>query len=131
MHLKYFETLPEDCPPRAATDQEHKEAWRFVKAQSLDEIEMNCFLSQNAKGEIRPGVDPCGLASCSLFESTKCEGFLSARKFPKLRGLSSVRLSIPKGAGVSKKDSRGHIHFWMFADFDPISRIEELVPCAK
>ena len=88
---------------------------------------MDHFLSYSALGETRHGVDPCLLASCSLFTKIDCKGIKMAKRLPKLRDQNLVELEIPVGAGLSLTNKNGHIHFWMYDNFDPVSAINQVI----
>jgi hypothetical protein len=122
----FHECLPPHCPPNGATDASYPSAIRLVDASSVDQLVETEFSSFAALGENRRGCDPCDLASCSLFESERCESFRNAVRLPRLRSKKIAEISIPLGSGLSTRNSSGHIHFWRFASFDPISSVKEV-----
>lgn len=125
--IVYAEALPDQCPPSVAVDAAYPLVLRFVPAASADEVVDEHFLSFEALGEpLRKNIDPCSWASCSLFESERCAGFKDAAKLPKMREKRVAVLSLPEGAGRSTRNSRGHIHLWRYAGFDPLSLVTEV-----
>lgn len=125
--MPYFEVLPDQCPPESATDQPLDGVLRFVSSSDVSSLSIQDFLSYAALGQTRSNADPCDLASCSLFANEHCEGFKTARKFPKLREKPVAKVSFPAGSGMSIVNKKGHIHFWMFRTFDPISSVVEVI----
>ena len=117
----YAENLPNECPPGDAKEQKLENVVRLVPGDSRDTITPDDFASFAALGQTRIQVDPCDLASCSLFTSIDCEAFVHARKFPKLRSLNIAFLNIDSNLGRSKTSRKGHIHFWMYRICDPVS----------
>ena len=118
--MRFFEELPEKCPPAEAADQAHPSVFRFVPAA---DVSRDHFLSHAALGKFLPKVDPCVLAACSLFSSTDCPGFKKASKLPKFKKSKIAELSLPQGAGESVTDKSGHINFWMYSHFDPVAAV--------
>lgn len=125
--MQYLEKLPDQCPPSTATDQALDGVLRFVSEGDVSSLTIEDFLSYAALGQTRRNADPCDLASCSLFANEYCEGFKTARKFPKLREKPVARVSIPLGSGMSVVNKKGHIHFWMYNSFDPVSSVVEVI----
>jgi len=126
--VQFLEELPEQCPPGEAAELEHENALRFVSSDEVTSLSVDDFLSYAALGQTRRNADPCDTASCSLFKSEDCEGFRTARKFPKLRTKPVAKMSIPTGAGMSIVNKKGHIHFWMYKCFDPLKHVVEVIP---
>lgn len=125
--MQYFENLPDQCPPCRASDASFDSALRFVSSVDPKKLTIDDFKSYAALGQRRPNTDPCELASCSFFKDSGCKGFKAARKLPKLRQKPVARLSIPQGSGKSTVNEKGHIHFWMYVSFDPLTHIQEVI----
>jgi hypothetical protein len=125
--VQYLEDLPEQCPPSSASDQPLDGVLRFVSGTDISSLSIQDFLSFAALGQKRRNANPCDLASCSLFANEYCEGFKTARKFPKLREKPVAKVSIPSGSGMSIVNKKGHIHFWMFKAFDPVGSVVEVI----
>ena len=102
-------------------------AWRFVPTPKQSELAIDHFLSFAALGEDRPSTDPCLMRACSLFSSRTCVGFKKALKLPKLRQKHFAEVSIPKGAGQSLENDKGHISFWMYGSFSPMDHVQQVV----
>ncbi|WP_147399924.1 hypothetical protein [Brevundimonas sp. LPMIX5] len=117
----FAEDLPAQCPPTDAKDVEWIEVYRLLDGPSLAPP---AFASHAAKGKpCRPDVDPCRWASCSLVLDVK-----PMKKLPKFKKCKwAVRISIPEGAGKSKKTSGNHIDFWPYADFVPAATSHTIV----
>ncbi len=121
--MNFKEELPEKCPPASAKDVEHLKVLRFVDCA---EVKVEDFHSHRALGLQIKGATECDLAACSLFTCTKSKGFIRARKFPRLRNKAVAVLDIPEGAGLSLINSDGHVNFWMYNSFDPLSAVTEV-----
>jgi hypothetical protein len=115
----YREKLPAACPPEAAHDMACNEAYRLLPSASAL---TDHFESLAAKGiPMPPGMDPCRWASCSL-----CCDMETVRKKRKLKNLrkythvASMKIAVGSGMLLIRG---GHIDFWMYDTFDPISAI--------
>jgi hypothetical protein len=117
----FSENLPGSCPPTDASDVEFTEVWRVVSGPTLG---VSDFYSHAKLKIVRlPMVSECDHASCSLFTSRDKVSTL-AKRLPKTRFENPyvVKLSIPEGSGMSLQNTRtGHVHFWMFSSFDPLT----------
>jgi hypothetical protein len=83
------------------------------------------FESLAAKGkQMPPGMDPCRWASCSL-----CCNMKVVHKKRKLKSLQKythvAKMKIAAGSGTLLIGG-GHIDFWMYDTFDPISAIVDV-----
>ena len=115
--MEYRESLPLQCPPEGAADQDIALAYRAVMANPPTPA---CFDSQ-AKRNRPPTalVDPCRHASCSLFTCReKATNIASRLPKPRDGGPYVAAVTIPIGAGRSiiKKQ---HVDLWFYKDFDP------------
>lgn len=116
----FWESLPPNCPPADAADVAYSSVYRFLPSNPPSG---NDFASHAAQGSPPPGgVDACRWASCSFFLTKGA----AMKRLPKIRKRFKfvTRLRIPKGAGLSK-EARGHIDFWFFKTFDPLSAVIE------
>ena len=116
----FLESLPPNCPPADAADVAYNSVCRFLLSNPPSDSD---FASYAAQGRPPPdGVDACRWASVSFF-LTKGTGM---KRLPKVRERFKfvTCLRIPKGAGLSK-EKRGHVDFWFFKTFDPLSAVLE------
>lgn len=118
--LGFREKLPNGCPPSDATDRECSEAYRLVP--SVTPVATD-FASNAAKNEKPPPkCDLCKWASCSLYQDMeilrkKRDTFKNLRKF---EYVAKLKIKVCSGFTLV---ANGHIDFWMFDTFDPISAI--------
>lgn len=127
--VEYLEELPQGggvCPPEKAEDIELEGAYRVIynKPPTCDD-----FKSYHALGvSVRPGVDPCVWAACSLFlDGIKAKQI--AGKLAKTREAKPILalINIPSGSGKSLVNERSlHVSFWMYKSFDFKSCIVDL-----
>ena len=122
--MKYKEKLPEtSCPPNESLEDSLSEVWRFIPEPTA---KMEDFLSHNAKGHInRRNADECAFASCSLFNSIARVRELAKTQF--FKKMHAAELNIPKNSGKYTVGSKGHIDFWMYDSFDPLSAIVQVL----
>lgn len=122
----YFEEMPAQCPPAEAVDAQLPAVWRVVPGANPT---VQDFHSHAKLGKIKPPpVDDCAWASCSLFNSrTKAASIASKLPKPRFSHAYISELQILQGSGKSltKKE---HVHFWMFAEFDPMQAIIQTTP---
>lgn len=118
--MPFWEELPQQCPPAAATEDEIDVAYRVVYSDppQPEHFRSNRYLNR----PLSPGGDECRHASCSL-----CATIEAARlfcEFPKVkaRGPLIAHMTIPQGSGKQLK-KRNHIDFWIFDDFDACSAV--------
>lgn len=114
--MDFAEALPDSCPPGDAKDVELNDVFRLAPVSIPSEEH---FKSHAALGKTPPrfNVDECRWASCSLTTDP-----IILKKLSKLRHRFALKMNIPVGAGVSKKDGI-HIDFWRSSAFDPISAV--------
>jgi len=118
--MVYREELPVACPPETACDLARNEAYRLLP--SVPAL-IDHFESHAAKGKpMPPDMDPCRWASCSL-----CGDMEAVQKKLKLKSLRRsithvAKMKIAVGSGMLHIKG-GHIDFWMYDTFDPISAI--------
>lgn len=117
--MGFLETLPPNCPPKAAHNGGCGSAFRFVSCAKPAAVD---FASNQAKGETpHPEADPCRWASCSLY--TDMATVQKKRKLKKLKRYPFVaELSIASGSGYLVQEGT-HIDFWMSDTFDPLKAI--------
>lgn len=120
--MEFCEPLPDKCPPHQAEDKAYGEAWRVVEGSQPGAKD---FASHAKKGiPKRPTDSECDHASCSLFTSrTTIAGLVTRMPKTRFKDPHIAKLAIPKGAGLSLENNRSHVHFWMFASFDPVAAI--------
>lgn len=123
----YCEELPEACPPLDAVGNPLSNVYRRVDtaAPVASDFASHAFLGKEPKFP----VDPCKWASCSFFRDKKKISDIS-KKLPKPRTFANfiAQLDIPADTGRWKEDKKGHIDFWMYASFDPLSAIVDIQP---
>jgi hypothetical protein len=116
----FRERLPPSCPPSGAHTNGFEVAYRFIPGQKPTSQD---FDSYHAQGKAcPPGADLCRWASCSLFVSKgHAAGVI---KLPKVRARFThfAVLRIAPDSGYSLANG-GHIDFWMFKNFDPVSAV--------
>jgi hypothetical protein len=119
--MGFRETLSNDCPPADAHEGACACAFRFVLTETPTATD---FASYAARGKPLPdgiGVCACRWASCSLFLDLE-----TVRKKRKIKSLQKYRfvaeLKIAAKSG-RMKELYGHIDFWMYDHFDPLSAI--------
>lgn len=117
--VKFAEPLPNACPPGDALDIELENVFRLAPGNSPS---IDHFLSYAALGKIPPKAlnDECRWASCSLTTDPK-----ALKKLSKLKHRFAVKLRIPAGSGMSKRNNI-HIDFWRSSIFDPIKSVESV-----
>ncbi len=117
-HIVFRESLPDNCPPTDAVNVAYDAIYRFLPSNPPEDSH---FDSYAAKEKPRPEVvDLCRWSSCSFFLAKKT----AIKLLPKLRGRFKFLacLKVPEGSGLSK-EKKGHIDFWFFNTFDPLSAI--------
>jgi hypothetical protein len=122
----YFEDLPDQCPPAEAVDAQLAAVWRVVPgAQPTVED----FHSHAKRGKRKPPtVADCAWASCSLFNSrTKAASIAAKLPKPRFEHAYLSELQIAQGSGRSLIEKE-HVHFWMYAGFDPMQAIIQTTP---
>lgn len=119
--MGFRESLPADCPPTHAHEDECARAFRFVLAKSPV---VGDFASHAAKQMPLPeGIDvcPCRWASCSLYSDLatvhKKRKIKSLKKYP---FIAELKIAAKSGRLV---ENSGHIDFWMYDTFDPLAAI--------
>lgn len=115
--MEYRESLPLQCPPEGATDQNIVLAYRAVMSNPPKAA---CFDSQAKRNRPLSELgDPCRHASCSLFTCREKATNIAGR-LPKPRdgGPYIASMTIPTGAGRSLIKKQ-HVDLWFYKDFDP------------
>jgi hypothetical protein len=123
----FYEDLPDQCPPSDAISP--TDGQEFYRLAFNDPPTREDFDSQTKKGlsgakRQYPGVDPCLLCACSLWET------VAQAKGARKRGSNSpiVCVVLDSTAGKIKKTfSRGHFSWWISGDFDPCAH-SHIVP---
>lgn len=122
----YCEVLPPSCPPADASEHDLQTVFRRIDSSTATPQD---FMSHAALGKkaLHP-VDPCKWASCSLFRSKTQVVNISAR-LPKPRSFANfvAELNIPAGSGKWMEGKRGHIDFWAYAAFNPLTAVSTTV----
>jgi hypothetical protein len=109
------------CPPSEAKQPTEQWVLRLVPDQI---VRSSDFLSHHGLGKKRPSsIDPCRWASCSVFRDTKPLTELQALcKLPNLAHMKFVlKMKIRETSGVILPGPKGHIDFWQYAEFDPLT----------
>lgn len=123
--MPFKEDLPLDqCPPADAVEDEIAEAFRMVYNSPPADKD---FWSKKKLGEGMLSDDECGHASCSLNLSSLKAVRLAQMPKPREKGAMVAKVKIPAGAGKWTKNKKKHVHFWMYAEFDPCSAFVEMV----
>lgn len=114
--MDFAESLPDACPPSDAQDVELNDVFRLAPEETpcLDHFRSHAALGKNPPKYLN---DHCRWASCSLTTDPQ-----TLRKLSKLKHRYAVKMSIPEGAGLSKRD-KIHIDFWRSSAFDPLAAI--------
>lgn len=118
----YCEELPPSCPPAKAIEDAIGPVFRRT---DQDPPSKDDFVSHAALGKKAAfPVDPCRWASCSLFRDKSQIANISS-KLPKPRTFANfiAELTIPAGSGRWIEGKKGHIDFWMYGAFDPLTAV--------
>ncbi|WP_306734519.1 hypothetical protein [Marimonas arenosa] len=118
----YREELPDGCPPPSANEDALADVWRFIQGQSPVESDFDSHAKLGKPN--RKGASECDFASCSLFD-TKAAKNMAKNQFFKRKFAS--RLDIPASSGKHLANSKGHVHLWMYDEFDPVKAVVETV----
>jgi len=117
--------LPDQCPPAEAVEDAIAEAYRMVFANPPSEDD---FKSKRALGLAIPaGHDECGFASCSLNTEFIHAQRLAQLPKPREKGAMVAKVAIPPRWGKWIKNSKKHIHYWMYDEFDHTKVVIEVV----
>jgi hypothetical protein len=114
--MNFAEELPDACPPSDAKDVPLTDVYRLSHTDNFTEGE---FASHAALGRTPPKSlnDMCRWSSCSLTTHP-----VVLKKLRKLKHRFALKLSIPAGAGVSKRKEI-HVDFWRYEHFDPSTAV--------
>jgi hypothetical protein len=83
------------------------------------------YVSRAYLGKSPNGASECGERSCSLW--TSAEAAKAAQKIGFFRTKKVAILNVPEGSGVHVIAKTGHIDFWMYKDFNPLSSVWTVV----
>lgn len=114
--MTYKEDLPDQCPPGQSEDVALVNICRFLP---FPEGDNRNFASHRALGKNSGSASECDARSLSLQWPDAVPGLLSAKKTAFFKKMKIALLSVPEGAGRSIDNNRGHVHLWMYADYDP------------
>lgn len=117
--MTYLEQLPPNCPPaNKASEQTIDGAYRIVS--SMNPTIADFYSNARLGIPLRPTMDPCRHASCSLFISRDMAIDI-AGKLPKTR-IADPHISlcsIDTFDGQCYINKKKHIDLWAYDNFDP------------
>lgn len=119
---KFREDLPDGCPPSKASDVALQDVWRFILGTAPKDSDFDSHEKLGRKN--RNGASACDFASCSLMDKERAKN-MSKNQFFKKKLAS--RLEVPAASGKHLANDKGHIHFWMYEDFDPVKAVVETI----
>ena len=124
----YREELPKGCPVAEQTGPLTPQ--RLLRLVGPTEVTNDDFHSHAFHGPCTfPGRE-CDWAACSMYlDGTAQATLLGLRKFPKLKQKNAVAIvRVDPMTGVARIDENQHVAVWMYASFDPVANLADVVP---
>ena len=112
---KWYEQLPDKCPPKDAFEPEGKVYYRLINNVQPTSDD---FISKSAELPFQKfiGIDDCVLKAVSIFEQKNdCE---KMTKFPRHKNKTVYELNLKKEDGLVKKTfDNSHYSWWRSNNF--------------